>query len=72
MAIDPVCPQVVFPVRVTLFPSVMLYVTNIVSKYRNNTPLCSELNEEHADESYLSLWLKVFGIGVCEFEKDLS
>ena len=32
-AIDPVCPQAISPMKVTLFPSVMLCVTN------NNIPL---------------------------------
>ena len=32
-----------------------LYVTNIGSRYHNDAPFCSELNEENASESYLSL-----------------
>ena len=54
-AIDPVCLQAVFPVRVTLLPSGMLCVTNIPSINCNDTLLCSELNGKHAGEGCLSL-----------------
>ena len=51
MAIDPVCPQAILPMRVTLFHSGMLRVTNISSINGNDTLFCSELNGEHAGES---------------------
>ena len=35
-AIDPVCPQTIFLVRVKLFSSGILYVTNVRSRYRNS------------------------------------
>ena len=54
-AIDPVCPQVILPMRVTLFPSGTLCVTNIPSRNRADTLYCSELNGEHAGESGMSL-----------------
>ena len=62
MAIDPVCPQAILPMRVTLFPSGMLCVTNIPSINGNDTLFCSELNGEHAGESFRSLRLIVFEI----------
>ena len=62
MAIDPVCPQAILPMRVTLFPSGMLCVTNIPSINGNDTLFCSELNGKHAGESFRSLRLIVFEI----------
>ena len=41
-AIDPVCPQAVLPMRVTLFPFGMLWVTNIPSINCNDTSFSSE------------------------------
>ena len=61
-AIDPVCPQAILPMLVTLFPSVMLCVTNIPSRHSNDTLLCSELNGEHAGKSFMSLRLIVLDI----------
>ena len=54
-AVDPVCSQAILAMSVTLFPSEMLYVTNIPSIKYNNTPFCLELNGKHADESFKSL-----------------
>ena len=53
-AIDLVCPQAILPMRVTLFPSGMLCVTNIPSRNYNDTLLYSELNKKHAGESFMS------------------
>ena len=46
-AIDPVCPQAISAMTVTLFPSEMLCVTNVPLINCNNTLFCSELNGEH-------------------------
>ena len=62
MAIDPVCPQAILPMRVTLFPSGMLRVTNIPSINGNDTLFRSELNGERAGESFTSLRFAVFEI----------
>ena len=62
MSIDPVCPQAILPMRVTLFHSGMLCVTNILSINSNDTLFCLELNGEHAGESFRSLQLIVFEI----------
>ena len=62
MAIDPVCPQTILPLRVTLFPSGMLCVTNIPSINGNDTLFCLELSGEHAGKSVRSLPLIVFEI----------
>ena len=62
MAIDPVCPQAILPMRVTLFPSGMLCVTNIPSINDKDTSFCSELNGKHAAESFTSLRVIVFEI----------
>ena len=59
--IHPVCPQAIFPIMVTLFASVMLCVTNIPSKNDNDNLFCSELNEEHAEEGFVSLHFIVLG-----------
>ena len=59
-AIDPVCPQTILPMRVTLFPSGVLCVTNIPPINGNDTLCCSELNEKHAGESSWSLRLIFF------------
>ena len=61
-AIDTVCHQAILPMRVTLFPSGMRCVTNIPSINGNDTLFCSELNVEHAGESFLSLHIQVFQI----------
>ena len=55
MAIDPVCSQAILPMRVTLYPSGMLCVTNIPSINDNDILFCSELNREHTSESFRSL-----------------
>ena len=49
-AIDPVCPQAILAMSVTLFPSETLWVTNILSISYNNTLFCSELNGENSGE----------------------
>ena len=69
MVIDPVCPQAILPMGVTLFPFGMLCVTNIPSISGNDTLYCLELNGEHAGESFGSLRLIVFEICLCKFEK---
>ena len=51
-AIDPVCPLAILLMRVTLFPSETIGVTNIASINCNDTLFYSELNGEHADESF--------------------
>ena len=61
-AIDPVCPQAVLPMRVTLFPSGKLCVTNIPSINCKDTSFCSELNGEHAGASSMSLQFAVFEV----------
>ena len=60
MAIDPVCPQAVLPMRVTLFHSGMLCVRNIPPINDKDTLYCSELNGEHASECFMSLQLILF------------
>ena len=45
LAIDPVCPQTILRMRVTLFPSGMLCVINIPSINGNDTLFYSELSE---------------------------
>ena len=62
MSIDPACPQAIFPMRVTLIPSRILCVTNFPSINGNDILLCSELNGEHAGESFRLLPLIVFEI----------
>ena len=51
--IDQVCPQAILPMTVTLFPPVMLCVTNIPSINGNDTLYCSELNAKHAGENFM-------------------
>ena len=68
-AIDPVCPQAILPMRVTLFPFGVLCVTNIPSMNGNDTFSCSELNGENAGESFMSLRFIVFEVCQCQFEK---
>ena len=60
MAIDPVCPQTILSMRVTLFPSGMICITNIPSIKSNNTLFCSVLNGKQAGERFWSLQLIVF------------
>ena len=55
-AIDSVCPQASLPVRVTLFLSGMLCVTNIPSINCNDTLFCSEYKREHAGESVMAIY----------------
>ena len=64
-----VCRRAIFPVRVTLFPSRMLHITNIRSRYRIHTSLCSELNGEHVGEGFDSIWQIVFEIWLCKVKK---
>ena len=59
-ATDPVCSQAILPLRVTLFPSEMLCVTNIPSMNGDDTLYCSELNGEHAGEDFKLLIIIVF------------
>ena len=59
-AIDPVCPQAILPMRVTLFPSGMLCVTNISSINDNDTLFRSELSVEHDGEGFMSPVFVVF------------
>ena len=68
-AIDSVCPQAILATSVTLFPFEMLCVTNIPSINCNYTLFCSELNGEHAGESFRSLRFILFEIYVCKVEK---
>ena len=60
--IDPVCPQAILPIRLTLFPSGMLCVTNIPSIRNNDTLFRLELNEKHVGKNVLSLQFIVFEI----------
>ena len=60
MDIDPVRSQTILPMRVTLFPSGMLCVTNTPSINGNATLFCSELNGKHAGERFRSLRVIVF------------
>ena len=59
MAMDPVYPQAILPMSVTLFPSVMPCVTNIPSINGNDTLFCLTLNGEHAGEGFMSLQIIV-------------
>ena len=68
-AIDPVHPQAIFPMRVTLFLSGMLCVTNIPSVNCNDTSFSSELNGENAGESSKSLRFIIFEISSSIFKK---
>ena len=70
-AIDPVFPQAISPMRATLFPPGMLYVTNITSINCSDTLFSSELSGKdageklsgkHADESFMPLQFIVFEI----------
>ena len=54
-AIDPVCPQAILPMGVTLVPSKTLCATKIPSRDCNDKEDCSELNGERAGESFMSL-----------------
>ena len=49
------CPRIIFTVRVTLFPSGMLYITNIWWRNKNNMSFYSELNVEHDGECFVSI-----------------
>ena len=62
MAIDAVCPQAILPMRVKLFSSGMLCVTNISSINCNDTSFCLEWNGEHAGKSFISLRFIIFEI----------
>ena len=55
--IDPVCPQAILAMSVTLFHCEMLCVTNIPSIKCNSTLFCSELNGKQAGESFRQLRL---------------
>ena len=55
-------PQAILPMRSTLFLSGMSCIINIPSISDNDTLFCSELNGEHADESFKSLRFIVFEI----------
>ena len=68
-AIDPFCPLAILPMRVTLFPSVVLCVTSILSINGNDALYCSKLSGEHAGESFTSLRCIVFEICYCKVEK---
>ena len=77
MAFDSLCPRVILPMRLTLFPSGVLCVTNIPSNSGNDTFYCSELSEEHAGESFRSLRLIVLRyanvkLKNCRFSKNLA
>ena len=60
IAIDPVCPPKVLPMRVTLFPSGMPCVTNIPSINGNATLFRSELSRKHAGERFKSVRFTLF------------
>ena len=62
IAINPVWPQAILPMRVTQFLSGMPCVTNILTISNNDSLFCSELNGEHAGESFRSLPRIVFEI----------
>ena len=66
-AIDPGYYQAILLGRETLFPSGMLYVTNIRSGNRNITSFCSELNREHAD-IFTSLRFIFLGHGLAKLK----
>ena len=76
-AIGPVWPTAIWPMRVNLFPSGMLCVTNIPSIKDKNTLCCLELNGEYAGESFMLLNLKVLRythvkLKNCRFSKKLT
>ena len=52
IVIDPDCSQAILPMRVTPFPSGMLYVTNIPSTNGNDTLFCSEVNGKYSSENF--------------------
>ena len=64
IVIGPACSRAFLPVRVTLFASGMLSVTNIGSIYHNNNYVCGELSEEHAGENLMSRHWTVFEISM--------
>ena len=68
-AYHPVCPRAIFPVRVPLLPSGMLYITNILARYQNNTPFYLELNLENVGEGSLSIRPIILEVCTCKFEK---
>ena len=61
-AIDPVCPQAILPMRVTLFHSGTLCVTRIPSRNCDDKLYCLELNGKHDGENCISLKPIVFEI----------
>ena len=67
--IDPFCPQAILPMKVTLFSSEMLSVTNIPSINCNDTSFCLELNGGNAGQSFMSLQIILFEIFWCKVEK---
>ena len=69
ITIDLVCPQAIFQTRLTLFPSGMLHVTNIRSKYHITT-FCSELSGKHASKGYLSLPLTILKYELAKLKKN--
>ena len=58
----PVCPQAILPMRVRVFPSGMLGVTNIPSINVSDTFFCLEFSRECAGESIMSLRIIFFEI----------
>ena len=68
-AIDLICPQAILPVRMTLLPSGMLCVPNIPLINGSDTLFRSEMNGEHAGESFMTLRSIVFDISSCKDEK---
>ena len=66
-AIDSVCPQAIFRVRLTLCPSWKQYITIILPRYRNKTPFYSESNGTWAGECFVALliisWDWAFEVG---------
>ena len=71
------CARAIFPVRVTLFPSGMLYITNILSIYQNNVSFCPESNVKHDGEGLVSKRLIVLIYGLaklrnCRFPENLN
>ena len=62
------CHRAIFPVRVMLFLSGMLYIIDIWSRCQNTISF-SELNVDHNGECFLSLRLIVLEIWTCKTEK---
>ena len=67
--IDPVCPQAILPMLVTLYPSGTLCATNIPLRNNNDAYDFTELDGKYSGESFMSLRFIVFELYLRKFEK---